>query len=611
MSSSQSPPLKLFVRSKERVELTTLPTKTTPSERVILGQGLSTFHALSPDGSKAIVQLPSGVIVCELSSGETKLTLDESTGVQCGYFSPGGSYIVTWERSQKSAEKSPPPNLKVWKASSGACLKGFHCKNHPKRLSERQKSTTAQWSPVQWSWDESRMYHGVSNEVHVYAGDDFSKPLSKIRSPNYSIFSMSPSDGRMVIFTPEVKGKPARVALRSTVGEEELVSKSFYQTEECSIEWSPAGSSALVLTQTTVDTSGESYYGSSNLFLLNESGAVPLPSNDTPLVHDAAWNPNPKTKPACFAVIRGKMPSTISLHHGFTAAPLFVFGRYHRNTICWSPHGRFLFLGGFGNMAGNVDVWDHHKKKSCGSTPLLTCAVGYGWAPSSRVFAVSVTSPRMNVENGIKVFDYTGEEVWRDEGYAPDRLLQVEFVPAPMGVYEDRAQSPGRGRKEEGKKPQEKGKYMPPAMRRAMEKGGSPSIPGNSLAQRMRQENENERNSTGGMSFGNQGVPGGKRIPGLPSKPEKSKNAIRKERQRAAKLRHEEEKKAKDLEEQEQQEKARQELQVDPEKRAKKIKKLLKQIDELKLRDTLNDDQKKKVANEDGLIRELKSLGLE
>ena len=101
--------------------------------------------------------------------------------------------------------------------------------------------TGVQWSPLQWFVDKSRMYHGVSNKIHIYcAGDDFGKPLSKICSPNYSIFLISPSIARMVIFTPKSKGKPARVALCSIALEEEMVSKLFYQTEECSIKWSPA-----------------------------------------------------------------------------------------------------------------------------------------------------------------------------------------------------------------------------------------------------------------------------------------------------------------------------------------------------------------------------------
>jgi translation initiation factor 2A len=40
------------------------------------------------------------------------------------------------------------------------------------------------------------------------------------------------------------------------------------------------------------------------------------------------------------------------------AEPVFEFGEAHRNTISWSPHGRFLCMAGFGNLAGDMDFWD-------------------------------------------------------------------------------------------------------------------------------------------------------------------------------------------------------------------------------------------------------------
>ena len=36
-------------------------------------------------------------------------------------------------------------------------------------------------------------------------------------------------------------------------------------------------------------------------------------------------------------------------------------------------------------------------------------AIGWGWSPDSRYFMTSTTSPRMNVDNGFKIFKYNGE----------------------------------------------------------------------------------------------------------------------------------------------------------------------------------------------------------
>ena len=48
--------------------------------------------------------------------------------------------------------------------------------------------------------------------------------------------------------------------------------------------------------------------------------------------------------------------------------PVFEFGVAHRNSVFWSPHGRFLCLGGFGNMSGGMDFWDRNKLRMIGST---------------------------------------------------------------------------------------------------------------------------------------------------------------------------------------------------------------------------------------------------
>ena len=38
--------------------------------------------------------------------------------------------------------------------------------------------------------------------------------------------------------------------------------------------------------------------------------------------------------------------------------PYFEFGKHHRNTVKYSPFSRFVFLSGFGNLNGEMDIWD-------------------------------------------------------------------------------------------------------------------------------------------------------------------------------------------------------------------------------------------------------------
>jgi translation initiation factor 2A len=488
----------------------------------------------------------------------------------------------------------------------------------------------------------------------------------------------------LTTFVPETKGKPAKLALlrypdalgTASNSKIPVASKSFYQAEECKAMWSPKGDAALLLTSTTVDSSGDSYYGSSNLYLITAAGdaePVPLPgNNNNGPVHDVAWMPD-GNKPSSFAMISGRMPALGSLHHGGTAQPLFLFGNAHRNTIVWSPHGRFVTLAGFGNLAGGMDFWDRNKckkmpqyinatdKPTFGNT--ANCAVGYGWAPNSRYFMVSTTSPRMNVDNGVKVFKYNGLQLanlpWDNNKYAPDQLLAAEFVPTPHTVFPDRPQTPPPRRPKAGETTDETtaksntdannnnnnnttennhafvpnnngnnnnastptafvrpaGRYVPPAARRA----GSTS-----LAERMRREREgNTMGPTKVTTKPGMTSPSNhhhnnrhKRVPVGMSTPTttttttpggensgKSKNALRRERQRQAKQKAEAAASAENNNKKE-------EKDLDPEKRVKKLKKILKQIDDLKQRDagTLNEDQRKKVASEQSILKELASL---
>ena len=660
------------------VELYRVDDKPSPStndepKSVTLAKGMSTIHSFSPSGSKLIVHLPSaGVKLFDLSKSSSNeeasssaMTLENTKKIQFMSFSAQGSYILTWERAAKPAEgeTNPPPNLKIWSSSSGEYLHGFSMKG----------CRRSQWPPIKWTHDEKKAFHLVTNEIHAYDGNAFCneevKYEDKVRCKGVTSFSLPATftptpfsvEGKYLLstFVEETNGKPARVALLrypDKCGEGEnpksgamLVSKSFYQAEDCAVKWSPKGDAALILTTTSVDTSGASYYGSTNLYLLlseNRSSldgdalCVPLPGSSTSSsgpVLDVAWMPN-ATKPAAFCVVSGKMPTMASLHNGVSAEPTFLFGNSHRNTIVWSDHGRFLTLGGFGNLAGGMDFYDRNKLKKIpqfdpntgadlgdnGNT--ASCAVGYGWSPSSRYFMVSTTTPRMNVDNGVRLYKYNGLEIcdksivsWDNSKFCPDQLLAAEFVPSRHDDYPDRPQTPPPKRKEgeAAATPLASvvtapvayvppvGRYVAPGAR----KGGM------SLAERMRKERETvTMGATKVIPKGIAGAFAGKKLPvGMaPADQGKSKNALRKERQRLAKEKQEQVEEE-ERQRNEQEEKLRLDAAAnDPVKKAKKLNKILKQIVELKKKDPacLNEDQMKKVASEAEILQQLADLNI-
>mmetsp|Transcript_20370 Transcript_20370/g.48968 ORF Transcript_20370/g.48968 Transcript_20370/m.48968 type:complete len:747 (+) Transcript_20370:41-2281(+) len=742
--SQQQRPIRILFRSKDAVEVYTLPdtsptavATTTPSPATkggtTLHRGKTTFHLLNPNGTCAYIHDANagGLIRCgfdePVGSNATPF-LKDSGAIQLARCSPRGSYLLTWERPN-SDKNNNNGNLKVWDAATGSFLRGFSCKK-------------ATLKTLQWTHDESLVFHLVTNEVHVYT-NEFER-VGKIRCQGVASFSMPSAMGSppnnavpdgndcvnkylLTAFVPGTKGKPARVDLlrypdrtgreSSTVSGDKanvpsgpsLASKSLFNAEEAVVRWSPRADSALLITQTAVDATGESYYGSSHLFLLLENDpkrpgfgsavSVPLPGEATktssvagstvPIV-SADWITNPLINgPVPFGVISGRMPSLSSLHHGITAEPTFLFGRAHRNTMDVSPHGRFVVCGGYGNLAGGMDFWDRNKGKkiprhvvlppSNGDTKYVTIkeasdlsvtssspVVGHEWSPDSRTYLVSTTSPRMNVDNGVNIYRYDGSLVdqaelpWDNARYKPDKLLSAEYVPAPLPAkeesyyyYPDRPQSPPPRRfaelkgeaakaalakisssqngqsnnKAGGRGAPAAAAYVPPGARKAGGGGGGGSyVPpgartggagrggGSSLAERMRQEREGSAANVSGKVVTKRTGPVGASSVSAAALGDKSKSALRREKQRLAKEKAERE--AAEAEERaREEEKAKMEAnKADPKKRAKKINKTLKQIDDIKAKLAdgveLNDDQKKKMASEEELRKELASLGL-
>ena len=46
--------------------------------------------------------------------------------------------------------------------------------------------------------------------------------------------------------------------------------------------------------------------------------------------------------------------------------PLYEFGKHHRNKVIWSPSSRLVALGGFGNLNGEIEIWNAIIKKKIG-----------------------------------------------------------------------------------------------------------------------------------------------------------------------------------------------------------------------------------------------------
>jgi translation initiation factor 2A len=380
---------------------------------------------LLPSGSTVITAASTGAAVIELPTDSTTMNMD---------FSPKGTFLVTWARliAGKPAAEGGSGNissqLKIWHVASGACVCSFSQKQYRRDL-------------VQWTEDEAVCGRLVSNEVHLLAGLRPEQGIvGKVYHKGVSAFKLCPVSAKpyVCVFSPSAGGRPGQLALyryhgitataaaaTAAAGEGGptlaacVTSRGVMSATEADLLWSPTGAAVLAHTQSEVDSSNSSYYGASGLSILScagcegagAGGASPEKDAAAPLsaavsqgkdghIHDVKWSPCGNQ----FVISAGAMPCVCTLHNQ-TGEKVYDFGTNHRNTIAWSPHGRFLALAGFGNLVGDIDFYDTQAKKikKMGSNN-AHCSVAHAWSPDSRYFMTATLAPRMNVDNGFKIF---------------------------------------------------------------------------------------------------------------------------------------------------------------------------------------------------------------
>lgn len=83
------------------------------------------------------------------------------------------------------------------------------------------------------------------------------------------------------------------------------------------------------------------------------------------------------------------------------------FGTLPRNFVAFNTQGRLLALAGFGNLAGKIDIWDRRTlTKVCEIDAPNTSWCE--WSPDGRSLLTATLSPRLRVDNGIKIWHCTG-----------------------------------------------------------------------------------------------------------------------------------------------------------------------------------------------------------
>ncbi|CAG8503554.1 6338_t:CDS:10, partial [Cetraspora pellucida] len=356
---------------------------------IVPSGNIKTFQ-YSKDGGYLSLASPECVKIIDAETAEPRSEIEKKNIVEIG-FSPKGTYISTWERPVKLSDNLVHKNLIVWETATAQMLIQF-----------TQKSQ-ANWN-VQWTEDESFFSRMVTGEVHFYDSKRIDKGIhTKLRLENIVDFSLSPGKNPFIaVFVPEKNSAPASVRIYSITNfNSPLAQKTFFKADKVRMHWNDLGTNLLVLTQTEVDKTNKSYYG----------------EKDGP-IHDVAWSPNSKE----FIVVYGYMPAKATLFD-HRANPIHEFG---------------VNPPGFGNLAGTIDIWDRENLKKISTIEAPNSSECF-WSPDGRYIMTATLSPRLRVDNGYKIWHYTGVLV-RDESI--QELLQIQWRPASVEQYPMRTLSP-------------------------------------------------------------------------------------------------------------------------------------------------------------------------
>jgi len=352
-------------------------------------------YKYSSDGRLFAYIVASGVLIYQAESAQLLKELPLPNIVEIN-FSPRGTYLSTWERPVKLEDGAQHKNLRVFSVDTGEELVAF-----------TQKSQDG-WD-LQYTISESHAVRLVGPEIQVFRPAEWSKGVvDKLKVEGATSIALSPGlNPSVAVFVAEKKGAPASVktySLTALLGAP-MSQKTFFKADRSQIKWNTIGTQVLVSTQTEVDQANKSYYGETGgFYLLSASGTfdcrVTLDKEGP--VHDFAWSPNSKE----FIVIYGFMPAKITLFDQ-RAKPLHDFGTSFCNFISFNPQARLIALAGFGNLAGNLDIYDRRtltKVTSIDASNTSYCE----WSPDGRFLLTATLSPRLRVDNGIKIWHCSG-----------------------------------------------------------------------------------------------------------------------------------------------------------------------------------------------------------
>ncbi|KAK1314901.1 hypothetical protein QJS10_CPA06g01442 [Acorus calamus] len=416
-----SPALEILAREPEGFSLWNGPPFDNGQPKVKLERVPCTTVKFSENGARLMVTKNGTSVSVYDCKSYTEIRSFEIPSLLSAALSPCGTFLQTFQKSTTPQEK----NVVLWNTETGVSVYQQFQKNMLK--------TT--WPSIHFSSDESVACRMATNEIQFFDAGSFSKGIvHRLRIPGVVAMELSKSPGSHVAaFVAESKGIPASVQIFSCDKDAQaqpVARRSFFRCSTVQLHWNCGSSGLLVVAHSDVDKTNQSYYGESKLNYLTTDGSheglVPL-SKEGP-VHDVQWSSSGSE----FAAVYGFMPARATVFDK-KCNPLLDLGTGPYNTIRWNPKGKFLCLAGFGNLPGDMAFWDCSEKKLLGATK-AEWSVTSEWSPDGRYFMTATTAPRLQIDNGIKIFHHNGSLFFKKMF---DKLYQAEWRPEAAEKFGD------------------------------------------------------------------------------------------------------------------------------------------------------------------------------
>lgn len=430
VANSSPPALEILVREPGGFAIWNGPPFTNNQPNIKLDKVTCTSAKFSEDGSRLmVIKSESSISIYDCKTYK-EIRSFESPNILAASLSPRGTYLQTFQKASSPQEK----NVTLWKTETGESVYTVSQKN----------MTLVTWPTIRFSSDEAVASRMATNELQFFDTGDFSKGVvHKIRIPGVASAELSKKPGSHVAaFVPESKGMPGSVQIYACAPgsqSEPVARRSFFRCSSVQQHWNHGSTGLLVVVQSDVDKTNQSYYGETKLYYLTLDG-----SHDGPVslrkegpIHDVQWSCSGNE----FAVVYGFMPAMATIFDK-KCKPLLELGTGPYNTIRWNPKGRFILVAGYGNLPGDMAFWDYVEKKQLSSTK-SEWSVTSEWSPDGRYFLTATTAPRLQVDNGIRIFHYNGKSCFKKKF---EKLYQVDWKadsPDNFGDIEELVKSVG------------------------------------------------------------------------------------------------------------------------------------------------------------------------